>query len=268
MSTATTSSNASLEARLRTHPVITAVGLVALVAVITVAGSAILANRFPSIPGYSTTEVSQSLVLVIVLAVLLLALIGTLRWWRLAAFTPPSQWRDLGLYWLPVLLLLAPLAAGVRLPTTGVGVGILLVGYLATAVLEEGMYRGVILGLLWRVGMWPAVLLSSLLFGIGHLSNSALRGVSALILLQAFGAAVQGVGFAALRLRTNTIWPLIVIHAAHDITLQLGQLPIAAIEAPIDTIICVYGLFLLRRHRADAMVHAMQPEGEQERPKH
>jgi uncharacterized protein len=50
----------------------------------------------------------------------------------------------------------------------------------------------------------------------------------------------------ALRLRTRTIWPLIAIHALHDISLQLGLLPIAAIEAPIDTALCLYGVFLLR----------------------
>ena len=62
---------------------------------------------------------------------------------------------------------------------------------------------------------------------------------------------MQGVGLAALRLRTNTIWPLIAIHALHDLSLQLGTLPIAAVEAPISTIICVYGIYLLRGGRGE-----------------
>ena len=128
---------------------------------------------------------------------------------------------------------------------------VLLIGYVATAVFEEIVWRGVIVDVLRPLGVWPAVLGSSLLFGLGHLSNSALRGFSVLILLQAFGAAVQGVGLAALRLRTNTIWPLIAIHALHDLSLQLGTLPIAAVEAPISTIICVYGIYLLRGGRGE-----------------
>jgi hypothetical protein len=76
--------------------------------------------------------------------------------------------------------------------------------------------------------------------------TSVLRGISPIIAAQAFGAGVQGVGFAALRLRTNTIWPLIAIHALHDLFLQMGTLPIPLIEVPIDTILLVYGIFLLR----------------------
>ena len=70
-----------------------------------------------------------------------------------------------------------------------------------------------------------------------------------LIALQAFGAPVQGVGFAALRLRTNTVWPLIIINALHDLFLQMGKLPVPLIEAPIDTVLLVYGVFLLRGPR-------------------
>jgi membrane protease YdiL (CAAX protease family) len=67
--------------------------------------------------------------------------------------------------------------------------------------------------------------------------------------LQAFGAAIQGVGFAALRLRTNTIWPLIVIHGLHDLFLQLSTLPIPLLEAFIETALCIYGVVLLRHHK-------------------
>jgi membrane protease YdiL (CAAX protease family) len=155
------------------------------------------------------------------------------------------------LYWLPVLLLGAPLVAGLKVPAPS-AVLILVIGYVATAIFEETMWRGLVLKILRPLGVWPAVLGSAVLFGLGHLSNSALRGFSALILLQAFGAAVHGVGLAALRLRTQTIWPLIAIHALHDLSLQLGSLPIAAVEAPVATIICVYGIYLLRQGRGEA----------------
>lgn len=234
---------------MRSRPVISVVVLQLVVAVVVLGGSALLGALLPGLPGYSLTGPSQSLVLVLVLAAGLVVFVAALRWWRLAGFTPVWQWRELRLYWLPVVLLAAPLVGGVRAPENMAAVVVLVVAYLATGVFEEGLWRGVMLGLLRPRGVWLAVVLSSVLFGLGHLTNAALRGFSVLILLQAFGAVVQGVGLAALRLRTGTIWPLIVIHALHDISLQLGTLPIAAVEAPIDTVLCLYGIYLLRRSK-------------------
>jgi membrane protease YdiL (CAAX protease family) len=233
------------------HRLATAIGLEIAAIALTLIGAAVLSALLPGLPGYSVTGPSHSLVLVVVLAVAVLAVIGLMRWWRLAGFTPPSQWRQPQLFVLPIVLLAAPFVAGVH-PLPAVTVGLLLLAYLATAVYEESLWRGAILGLLRPTGVWRAVLLSSLLFGLGHLANSALRGLSLLILAQAFGAAVQGVGLAALRLRTNTVWPLIPLHALHDVFLQLGNLPIPLIEVPIDTIFLIYGIVLLRRRPAAA----------------
>jgi hypothetical protein len=113
------------------------------------------------------------------------------------------------------------------------------------------MWRGITVGLLRPLGVWPAVLISSLLFGLGHLGNSLLRGFSAMILLQAFGAMVQGIGFAALRLRTNTIWPIIGIHLLHDLFLHIGRLPIPLADAVSATIVAAYGIYLLRAGRGE-----------------
>ena len=248
----TPAGRATLGERIRSRPLTSAVTLELLALAITIGGAALLAAVMPDLPGYSLTGPSQSLLLVIVLAALVLGLVAVLRWWRSAGYTRPSEWRDLHLYWLPVVLLFAPFVAGVRLPSLAI-FGTLLLGYLATAVFEETLWRGVILTVLRPLGIWPAVLLSSLLFGLGHLGNSSLRGFSVMILAQAFGAAVQGVGLAAVRLRTNTIWPLIAIHAVHDLFLQMGHLPVALVEVPIDTIFLIYGIVLLRRSKREQL---------------
>lgn len=240
----------TIPTRLRTRPVVSVVVLQVLVAVLTIGGAFVLGAVFPWLPGYSVTGPSQSLVLVLVLAALAVLAVAGLRWWSRVGFTPVSQWRELRLYWLPVLLLAVPLVAGIK-PLAQSAVLVLVIGYVATAVFEETLWRGLVLEILRPLGVWPAVLGSSLLFGLGHLSNAALRGFSVLILLQAFGAAVQGIGLAALRVRTNTIWPLIAVHALHDLSLQLGTLPIAAVEAPISTVLAVYGIYLLRGGRAE-----------------
>jgi membrane protease YdiL (CAAX protease family) len=238
--------------RLRTRPLLTGIVLEVIADVIVIAGAFALAAILPTLPGYSLTGWSQSLVLVLVLAALVLLLITAFRWWGLSGFTGRAAWRDMHLYWLPVVLLFAPFVAGIHIPEP-TALAYLALAYLATAVFEESLWRGVILGILRPLGVWPAVLISSLFFGLGHLSNSALRGFSVVILAQAFGAAVQGVGLAALRLRTKTIWPLIAIHALHDLFLQMGNLPIPLIEVPIDTIFLIYGIVLLRRSRRERL---------------
>lgn len=244
--TAPSHRGASLELRLRARPVWSSVGLTVLTAAVVGGGSAVLAALAPGLPGYSTTGPSRSLVLVVVLTALLLALLAALGWWAFAGFTRPSQWRAMHLYWLPGALLVVPLLGGVEWP----GVAALLVqlvGYACTGVFEEGLYRGVILGLLRPLGTWPAVLLSSLLFGLSHLVNLGLRGISVLIVLQVLGATVQGVGLAALRLRTNTIWPLVVFHSLNDLGLQLGLWPVAAVAAPLDLAMLAFGIVILRK---------------------
>jgi uncharacterized protein len=208
--------------------------------------SAGLGLLFPDLPGYSVTGPSQSLVLVLSSAGVLLLVLAVRNLWSLVGFNSPYAWRNLHLYWLPGLLLLAPFVAGVR-PLPGTDVFLLpLVAYAATAVFEEGLWRGVIFGVLRPSGVWPAVLISSLLFGLGHLGNSALRGASPLIAAQALGAGVSGVGLAALRLRTETVWPLIAIHLFHDLFLQMSMLPIPVVEVVVDTILLIYGVVLVR----------------------
>lgn len=217
-------------------------------AALVVAGAVALGWLFPALPGYSLTGWSQSLILFLVCAGILLASLAVFRWWSPAGFTKPSQWRRPSVYWLPALLVLVPFIGGIK-PVPASALGLLILAYIATAVFEEGLWRGVIVRILEPVGVWPAVFISSLLFGLAHLANSALRGLSVMIALQAFGAAVQGIGFAALRLRTNTIWPLIAIHFVHDLFLQLGNLPIPLVEAPVATITAVYGIVVLHRYR-------------------
>jgi hypothetical protein len=70
-------------------------------------------------------------------------------------------------------------------------------------------------------------------------------GQPVLVGLQIIGAFTHGVGLAALRLRTNTLWPLMILHAAGDMFLAVGQLPVLLVDPIIDTVLFVYGLFLI-----------------------
>jgi membrane protease YdiL (CAAX protease family) len=227
------------------RPLAGALALVAGWLAFVIAGALALSALLPEVPGYGS-GVSQSLILILLAAVLLVALLAALDWWRLAGLVRPVEWRDARLLIIPAVALFLPLVGGVR-PLAPDVLAVLLVGYLATGFVEEGLYRGLILGLLRPTGIWRAVLISALLFGLAHLSNVLLRGNPGLVGLQAFGSAVGGVGMAALRLRTRTIWPLILLHAFSDLFLQLGQLPIPLVSAVHETVLLVYGVLILWR---------------------
>src|SRR5690606_13570026 len=87
---------------------------------------------------------------------------------------------------------------------------------------EEALTRGLVLYLLlvaWRSrpnGVVEAVLVSSVLFGLAHFLNVFAGAAMTATLIQVGYAIGFGVGFAALLLRTNTIWIGIVLHALVD----------------------------------------------------
>ena len=195
---------------------------------------------------------SQSLIVLGLLAVLVAAGLTALGWWRAVGFNARSQWRDLRLLWLPAVLVLLPLVGGVRTVAPG-ALAIFVIGYALTGFAEEAFARGILLRVLQPRSVLSAVLISSLLFGVMHLSNVMFRSSPALVVAQAIGAVCFGVGFAALRLRTGTIWPLLVLHMLTDLFGQLARLPA---ESPFfvtqDIVLLCYGLYLVhgsRRHQ-------------------
>ncbi|MCX7890079.1 MAG: CPBP family intramembrane metalloprotease [Rhodobacteraceae bacterium] len=109
---------------------------------------------------------------------------------------------------LPLLLALVPLAAGVA-PVEAPILAVMVAGYALTGFVEEGMFRGILLDRLRPQGEHFAAAVTAVLFGLMHLGNILMRGQLAPILGQVVGAACFGFGYAALRLRTGTLWPLV-----------------------------------------------------------
>ncbi|MDP8959363.1 MAG: CPBP family intramembrane metalloprotease [Actinomycetota bacterium] len=93
---------------------------------------------------------------------------------------------------------------------------------LGTALAEEVLFRGVLLGLFLAVwDPWPAILASSVAFGLWHVepSREALRinrvGEAARYVALAVGAtSAAGVGLCGLRLLTDAIWAPFLLHVA------------------------------------------------------
>ena len=89
-------------------------------------------------------------------------------------------------------------------------------------ITEEFLCRGVLAELLLRhygptkQGVWKAVIISGVLFGLAHLSN--LIGAEPVgVLVQCVIAAMMGMAFAAIYFRTGCIWVTVFLHAFVDI---------------------------------------------------
>lgn len=177
----------------------------------------------------------------------------------------PAPLSSARVVWLPLLytILMLFLAWVSGLPPRGVLL-VVACNTALVAVSEELMFRGLLLqGFLGRYAVLPAVLLSSVLFGLAHAANGFASGEYGAALWQSAAAALQGVGYAAIRLRTRSVWPMVVVHGLWDFSLMTATLgaaadgegsilPLAALLAVLP--LCLYGLFLLRgsRGRPDA----------------
>lgn len=180
-----------------------------------------------------------------VLSILTLGLVAALGWWRECGFNRPAAWRSLGLLWLPALVIFVlPFGLGFRGDELGAA-GALAAGYLLVGLREEALWRGVTLRTLRPMGPMRAALICGALFGLSHLANIFFRENPAIVLSQVVGAATGGFGYAALRLRTNTIWPLIILHAFGDFSLHYGLLPAIPVEVARDVVLLCYGVYLL-----------------------
>lgn len=154
----------------------------------------------------------------LVMAVSVLA-IATFAWrWRDLKFAAPSAPGWIRLLWFPVLYLLffALLAAVLGLPPAG-KLGFVLVNTLLVGLSEEWAFRGVLFqGLRSRLSVWPALVVTTLMFGGVHVLNVITTGNLGEAVVQAVAAAMSGTVMIALLLRTGSLWVPIAYHALWD----------------------------------------------------
>lgn len=191
-------------------------------------------------------EVLQRLIGVIILTLLSLSLVSYLGWWQEVGFVKPIKPSYLLLI-TPTVLLFWPSLYGFQASSLS-EVGILGLGYLLTGLMEETLGRGVMLYALKSKGTLAAVIISSLLFGSAHFGRLLFGSALSTVLFQVMFASFDGVLFSALRLRTKSLWPVIVIHALGDFVLALGQVPQPLwryLYLGSEVIGLIYGIFLL-----------------------
>jgi uncharacterized protein len=188
-------------------------------------------------------------------ALFAVGLLTALGWWGATGFNRPAHWQNLHLLLFPILLLLIP-AILFRLPFPTAGNLLpLLIITLLIGFQEEAIFRGILLNALKPRGVWTAVFVSAFLFGIIH-ANSFLVGRDPFFALAQIVASFLGaIGLAALRIRLNSIWPLILLHALNDFIqfsatggLEAQQVAayIPAAKITISSLMALYGIYLLR----------------------
>jgi uncharacterized protein len=146
--------------------------------------------------------------------------------WRDVGLDRLPEARSLKLTWLPMIYIVGGLvlAAVFGLPPATVLL-LTLVNSLLVGLSEELMFRGAMLqGFRHAVPIWPAVLLTSVAFGAVHSLNVFVTGDLKGALIQSSAAFLSGLIFIALRLRTGSLWPSIIVHALWDFaTFTLGS---------------------------------------------
>jgi membrane protease YdiL (CAAX protease family) len=203
-----------------------------------------------------------------VLALLLLCCVARLNGDRRAlGLDPPLHWHSWRLVWLPLAYACAMLALDLvkGMPPQRVLVFVA-INTALVGLSEELMFRGVLFaGFLSRFTIWPAMLFSSAIFGAAHALNVFTIGQLDAALLQSACAFLQGFGYLAIRIRTGSLWPMVLVHAMWDFSLISGALaPRTELSAPSNAVLFgpilialplfLYGLFLMRGHSARAQL--------------
>ena len=144
-------------------------------------------------------------------AAFVVLVISVLRWWRVVGFVRPRETR---LLQPPLFVVLAYLAITIaERQFFQAGTAFVVVNTLLVGVSEELMFRGVLLfGARVRFGTNRAVFMTAAIFGAVHTLNALVTGNLPAAVIQAVIASFFGVWAGALRVRTESLVPLIVIH--------------------------------------------------------
>ncbi len=178
-------------------------------------------------------------------------------------------WRDIGLNGArpaQSILLLWPIGvyiaffagvANVNHPAGLPAIGFAAINTLFVGVSEELAFRGVLWGgARQALPFWPGVLLVSALFGGVHLLNAFITGDIVAAGIQALTACLSGFGYLAMRIRTRSLFPIMIGHWLWDLAVFISTpAPGQPVPNPLPwfsgallvTPIALYGLWLLRK---------------------
>ncbi|MEN6460872.1 MAG: CPBP family intramembrane glutamic endopeptidase [Syntrophomonas sp.] len=213
----------------------------------------------------------------VIICILLLIMLKYFGIIKMAYFTVPARWRQIWLIWPVIVLILVNaldiLTGKVTIDTSNKALLFtFVINCVSTGFFEEILVRGGILNLLLcklgntKKGIYLSVIYSSMVWGLAHLIN-LVKNPELLLTTstQIFYAACFGVIFAALLLRTHSIWWMIFLHALFNFCGSIKEIAInggiaaseiAKASTTLTNVVAVivitlplliYGLIILRK---------------------
>jgi membrane protease YdiL (CAAX protease family) len=158
-------------------------------------------------------------------------LVLALGWWRRIGMTRAGRPADLRLIAYPILTGSVFLLFGFNLESSSV-IPLVLVGAPLIALNEELFFRGFVLEGLRPMGWRTAIIGSAALFGASHVVNIVAGANLPFTIMQVAATTAGGVAFAAIRIRSGSLWPLLILHVILDV-MALTTLTGDAVEQPI-----------------------------------
>jgi len=175
-------------------------------------------------------------------------------WWREAGFNRPSRWRNLRLLLFPLLVVALTLSSGAFIPSPAPLASAFLAVLVATFG-EEIIFRGLVWRALAPAGPVRAMILTSLLSGLLILGRTATDGPWPEAARLTVLTICSGFTYGALRWRTTSIWPVILIHTAFAFAVDiatLGSITYRLMMLLSTLGFVAYGPYLLRNPRVRA----------------
>lgn len=174
------------------------------------------------------------------LALIAIAIVGFMGVWREIGFRRPEHWRSL--WWFSPLVLfgiVSVLSSHLHVYAGFGDTAIFSLLYLVQSIQSRLIFEGLMVRSLLPVGRWPAAVLPGLVQALLIAVEFALvppeNGFVPILLLTAASTAASGFVYAALRLRTGLLWPLIVTDVVTGIAYILA-LPPNASPYPLTTV--------------------------------
>lgn len=180
------------------------------------------------------TYLSQGVAVNLLLGLAVLVFATRYFGWSDLGFRPTPLGQSLRLMWFPVLMLMPifALAYAIGMPPSR-AVGFLALNTLLIALSEEWMFRGILFrAVAARRRLWPALLLTSVIFGSMHVLNGFTYGDLTQSSVQAVAATMTGLFLGALLIRTGSIWPSIAMHMLWNFGLLLVTFEAAQYQQP------------------------------------
>lgn len=121
-------------------------------------------------------------------------------------------------YFIPMLILMTGnLWGGFRVAYSGISQLYAVLSMLLIGFIEEVIFRGFLFKMMLKAnGVRPAIIVSSVTFGIGHLVNLLAGQTSLESVLQVFFAIAWGFIFTMVFYKCGSLWPNIIVHGLVD----------------------------------------------------